>query len=426
MKLRDADLPFKSLARRQFLKAMMRAMGAGAAGWFTGGCWRGTRMPISPTPVEPTVTPKPTDPPATIAPTVSPPTATLTARPTATASPKPTATVTPSPTSSPSPTVSPLTSVALASASHYDATLIRQRLRDMLDGLGGVPDIVRPGDSVAIKVNLTGGTGFAAPGGGPATERFVTHPQVVLALAELLRDAGAGAIFIVEAVYEWASYQAWGYEEVARALNATLLDLNNPQPFDDFVTLPVGTGALIYQDFITHRLLQEVDVFVSVAKMKTHGECGITLAMKNLIGLVPAQHYLGTSTMYRLALHGPGDAFQTRLPRVIMDLNQARPIHLALIDGIRTAEGGEGPWRGTFAPVAPGVLVAGKNPVATDAVAAAVMGFDPDAASFSAPFVRCENYLTLARTIGLGPNRLEDIQVVGESIESMRHDFKTA
>lgn len=51
---------------------------------------------------------------------------------------------------------------------------------------------------------------------------------------------------------------------------------------------------------------------------------------------------------------------------------------LALVDGIRTAEGGEVP-RGRFNPVQPGVLIAGKNPVATDAVATAVMGFDPTA-----------------------------------------------
>ena len=68
------------------------------------------------------------------------------------------------------------------------------------------------------------------------------------------------------------------------------------------------------------------------------------------------------------------------MPRVVVDLNRVRPIHLALIDGIKTVEAGEGPWIKTMAPVAPGVLVAGKNPVATDAVAAAVMGFDPTAA----------------------------------------------
>ena len=47
----------------------------------------------------------------------------------------------------------------------------------------------------------------------------------------------------------------------------------------------------------------------------------------------------------------------------------ARPIDLAIIDGIASISGGEGPWIPGVKPNHPGLLVAGTNCVCTDAVA---------------------------------------------------------
>jgi uncharacterized protein (DUF362 family) len=138
---------------------------------------------------------------------------------------------------------------------------------------------------------------------------------------------------------------------------------------------------------------------------------------------MPVSEYrLSPDDWWRSAAHGTAEEVGTRLPRVIVDLNLARPIHLALIDGIKTAEGGEVP-RGSFAPVAPGVLLAGKNAVATDAVATAVMSFDPRADYPASPFLHAENHLNLAAALGLGTNRLAAIEVVGEAIEDVRFPF---
>jgi uncharacterized protein (DUF362 family) len=314
--------------------------------------------------------------------------------------------------------------VAIAQASSYDRNLVYQQVQALLDGLGGLDDMVSSGDRVAIKVNLTGGTHFTPPFGVTATESYLTHPQVVRALGELLRDAGARELFIVEGVYDEESYHLFGYQEVAKALDATLIDLNNSYPHSGFTSTPVGEGAFIYDTFSFNPILEEIDAFVSVAKMKCHFECGVTHSMKNLIGLVPVEQYrLDGTHWWRSALHGQGDETQARLPRVILDLNRARPIHLALIDGIKTAEGGEVP-RGTFHPVQPGVLIAGKNPVATDAVATAVMGFDPTVEPPAPPFLRGDNYLNLAHGVGLGTNRLEEIEVVGASIDEVVSQFE--
>ena len=66
-------------------------------------------------------------------------------------------------------------------------------------------------------------------------QSFVTHPEVVRALGALVLDAGAAEVYIVEAVYQWGSYTEWGYEDAAKDIGATLIDLNSPDPYDEFV-----------------------------------------------------------------------------------------------------------------------------------------------------------------------------------------------
>ncbi len=94
----------------------------------------------------------------------------------------------------------------------------------------------------------------------------------------------------------------------------------------------------------------------------------------------------------------------------------ARPIHLALIEGVESIAGGEGPWLQGVRTVKPGVLLAGLNPVCTDAVAAAVMGYNPRAARGTVPFQTCDNTLLLAEGHGVGAAELGRIDVRGVSI----------
>jgi uncharacterized protein (DUF362 family) len=294
----------------------------------------------------------------------------------------------------------------------------------MLDGLGGLGDVIHTGDRVAIKINLTGGAYSGGIRGIPPVESHATHPQVVQAIGECALDAGAKELTLVEAIWDSPSYSTWGYSAVQKALNASIVDLNQAKPYSDFASVPVGPDWFIYEEFTLNRILSEVDVFISVAKMKCHYLCGVTLSMKNLVGLVPDKRYkVNTSDNHRTALHGPDSEVNTRLPRVVMDLNRARPIHLSVIDGIKTVEGGEGPWQ-NISPVEPGVLIAGKNPVATDAVAAAVMGFDPVAVAPSRPFLRCDNHLTLAAECGLGTNQMSRIEVIGTPVADVVHPFR--
>jgi uncharacterized protein (DUF362 family) len=340
--------------------------------------------------------------------------------PTDTPTPAPSATATPTSTPVPRP------QVVIARCASYERNLVEQQMRALIENLGGLQDIIKPGGSVAIKVNLTGGASAQPPPGRSLTEAYATHPEVVRALGMVLRQAGAGQLYIVEA-WGMDAFTVCGYEPVAQELGAELVDLNVEAPFSDFVEMPVGTGAFVYDSFPLNRTLEKVDTFISVAKMKCHYNAGVTLSLKNQIGCTPERFYhVEGSLAPRAAMHGSAEESVTRVPGVIVDINRANPINFALIDGIMTVEGGEGSWIASVAPVSPGLLVAGKNPVCTDAVATAVMDFDPTTEWPTTPFLHGHNHLAMARTMGLGTNVLDEIEVRGVSIAEARFPFKPA
>jgi uncharacterized protein (DUF362 family) len=71
-----------------------------------------------------------------------------------------------------------------------------------------------------------------------------------------------------------------------------------------------------------------------------------------------------------------------------------------------------------------GLLIAGTNCVTTDAVATALMGFDPMADRGTAPFEKCDSTLKLAEQLGLGTRDLNRIEVIGVPISKARVSFR--
>jgi uncharacterized protein (DUF362 family) len=326
----------------------------------------------------------------------------------------------------PSPTPVYASRAAIGQVKDYEPRRLRRELERMLEALGGLGDLVKPGARVGIKPNLTGGTWTDPTLPVPATELFATHPALVGALAELLIDAGASSITIMDGLGDPLVYPTWGYQEMAKPLGAKLLDLCLPKPYDGFAVFPVGERRAVYDVFYMNAAMKELDVFISVAKLKCHTTTGVTLSLKNLIGIAPTSLYREKPEHnHRSSFHGLS-VFDMRLPRVAIDLNLARPVHLSIIDGIMTAEGGAGPWDKGLSQVKPGLLVASRDPVAADAVATALMGFDPALPSGTHPFTHAYNHLILASEAGLGTHRLEQIGISGSAIRDVVHPFKPA
>lgn len=204
-----------------------------------------------------------------------------------------------------------------------------------------------------------------------------------------------------------------------------------------------GGGSLFPAYELNHSYV-DCDVYVSLAKLKNHATAGVTLGMKNNFGVTPIALYGQhdpdeRSTSARVAIFHegrlrPSDGLPQelhpdsprrpsyRVPRHIVDAASIRPIDLVIIDGIETMSGGEGPWIKGLAVQEPGLLLAGRNPVCTDSVATAVMGYDPMAAPGTGPFPG-DNHLAMAAALGLGTNDPAAMEVVGLSLKEARHPF---
>ena len=88
------------------------------------------------------------------------------------------------------------TQVAVTQAETYERAPIKRKVQDLFDSLGGIGDVLKGGNRVAIKINPTGGSGSAfSPKfqGVPITESMCTHPGVLRAVGELVVDCGAEA-----------------------------------------------------------------------------------------------------------------------------------------------------------------------------------------------------------------------------------------
>jgi uncharacterized protein (DUF362 family) len=194
----------------------------------------------------------------------------------------------------------------------------------------------------------------------------------------------------------------------------------------------------------------ETDVYVSMAKLKNHATCGVTLSLKNCFGTLPASISGGDSGLdepnknpntgrqsmrhegrrrpSRSApqeLHfGANHDAGYRVPHIVADLAAARPIHLAMIDGNGTVAGGEGPWIGNLRMVKPGVPIAGLNPVCTDSVGVAAMGYNPRAMRGTAPFQGCDNTVTSAEARGIESIDMRRIEARGVPIEQAMFRFQ--
>ena len=96
--------------------------------------------------------------------------------------------------------------MATNNISTYDYATLRANIESAVDKLGGLSDICKPGDTVGIKLNMTGGSANADRSprryGVAATELFWTHPTILRVCLELFKDAGAGRLIVMEAIYD--------------------------------------------------------------------------------------------------------------------------------------------------------------------------------------------------------------------------------
>ena len=291
---------------------------------------------------------------------------------------------------------------------------------EAVDLLGGVETVANGKERILLKPNLVS-----------PDIRNVTKPEVVRSLAHLLQRSGKEVLIgegsaaaapnyrpeifgsvcrttdveMLEAIQR-AVFDRVGYSELSQSLHIPLINLHTGEMVA--VSLPDG---FVFKEILLHRSLVESDLICSVPMMKTHGLAGVTLGMKNLIGLYPGQVY-GTvrSSVHRLAatVEASGTA------SAIVDMVRASQVGLVVIDASMAMQA-QGPTVGGGGRlVAMDLIIAGTNALATDMVAAHLMGFQPDEiATFS-----------WAWKAGLRPCQLDEIEIRGGDLHRLGRHFE--
>jgi uncharacterized protein (DUF362 family) len=348
----------------------------------------------------------------------------------------------------------PAAPVAIAKVPDYSEYLVAA-IEKMFDQIGGAGRLVK-NKTVSLKLNLTGSPGNRFQG-RPLGSTHYTHPKTITAMVDVLDKAGAKRIRLIEGCFQttapleefmldsgWNVRQLQGLTKTLEFENTNFLGSGK-----QYSRLKVPGGGYVFPAYDLNHSYEDTDVLVSMAKLKNHATCGVTLSMKNMFGITPTSIYgddagadgpnektaTGRVSVCHMGKRGPAKSAPQeidpsasrapgyRMPRIVAELNAARPVNIAFIEGIETVTGGEGPWIRGLKYVKPGVMLLGTNAVNVDSVATAVMGYDPRAPKGKFPFVGCDNSLLLAEALGVGSADLKKIEVTGASIESAKFDF---
>jgi uncharacterized protein (DUF362 family) len=344
----------------------------------------------------------------------------------------------------------PSAPVAIRRCQSYEPQEVYRELSAAMDAVGGLRDLVA-GKTVVVKVNLTGPVRDFR--GRPASETYHIHPTFVEAFCALADQAGARRIVIVEALYYREPMEVilqkagWDLQRLQSAggHKVSWENTKNMGSWKKYSRLEVPWGGYLYPAFDVNQWYEKGDVIVSLAKLKDHGTAGVTMAVKNMFGILPTALY-GDDAPNEDSLHArvailhvakrkvpegvpaevgpeiPTDPLE-RVPRVTVDICGIRPPDLSIVDGVLSIKGGEGFWNKGVDLIEPKLLLVGRNAVCVDAVCAAVMGYDPMAPHGSFPFPG-ENHLQLAAEAGLGTNDIKRIEVRGLSISEALCPFR--
>ncbi|QHQ61894.1 DUF362 domain-containing protein [Anaerocolumna sedimenticola] len=254
---------------------------------------------------------------------------------------------------------------------------------------GGLEGFIKANDTVVIKPNLV----------KPSlpNEAVTTDYRVVQEVVNMVKECGAGKIIIAEASPFGDEFEPAKFNKIS---GAKLFNMDECKEDECYRLKP--EGSLTNEDLLIPKIYMDADIVISVAKLKTHTEAGVTLSLKNSIGVPPTGFY-GTGTKLNLHLWG--------LEKAIVDINKIRKPDFAVIDGIIGGEG-DGPlW---VRPVQSNIVFAGVDPVAVDTAALDFMGFSLE----EVPHVK------LASKEGLGIADLTKIKINGADLTVKKMKFQ--
>lgn len=256
-------------------------------------------------------------------------------------------------------------------------------VKQAIDLIGGFKNI-RGKRNITIKPNLCA---LKSSSSGATV-----NPRVIDALVSKINSINSCQINIVETNNSQASagktFEYLGYKYLEEKYeNVKCVNLSREPKIN------VQINGEIFLSLKVPELMIFSDYLISVAKLKTHIDFLYTGVMKNLYGF----------------LLGPRVKYHPFMSKVLVDLNKFYSPDLCMIDGIIGMEG-FGPTGGT--PKKVGVIVAGRNPVATDIVGSQIIGINPSKIK----------YINYAKKKGLLKSK--EVQIVGSDFDEVKTNLE--
>jgi len=244
-----------------------------------------------------------------------------------------------------------------------------------IESLGGMKKFVSPGQKVVVKPNI----GWDAPPERAAN----TNPELIGRIVEQCLEAGAKEVYVFDnTCNEWKNcYSNSGIEKLVKDAGGKMVP-GNTESYYHPVDVPAGKSL---KNAKVHELILDSDVFINVPVLKNHSSAKLTIAMKNLMGVVWDRRYWHKNDLHQC----------------IADYATHRPPDLNIVDAYRVMKQ-NGP-RGVSVDdvVMKNSLLISTDIVAVDAAAAKVFGYEPEEIP----------YIKIADEMGIGTMDLTKLKI---------------
>ena len=251
--------------------------------------------------------------------------------------------------------------------------------RAAVDLIGGIKSIVKKGQRVLIKPNMS----FTRS----PEDASNTNPEVVKTIAIMCKEAGASKVMILDHTLApgKACIQVSGIGPACREIDENMVRAVNNPSFYKQVNISKAK-SLTKTDVVKEAL--KADVLIAVPVAKSHSATGVSLSMKGMMGLI-----YDRSIMHRMDLN-----------ETIVDLASLLKADLTVIDGTRVlSTGGPG---GPGNVLKKDTIIASRDMVAADAYA--VSAFEWYGKKFKPTQVK---HIRLAHERGLGRADIENLSI---------------
>lgn len=278
------------------------------------------------------------------------------------------------------PTQASDTPTATSSMAYPDLVVARlgdpeQMVRAAVDALGGMGRFVKPGDVVVVKPNICVAYHdykYAA----------TTNPWVVGAVVRLALEAGAKKVKVMDYPFGGTAEQAYsisGIGDEVKNAGGQMVVMSNVK----YVETAIPEGIDLKSTKIFDGVLQ-ADVIINVPIAKHHELARLTLAMKNMMGVISDRPMMHSNLGQRLA-----------------DLNSRVRSNLIIIDAVRMLMN-HGPTGGNLSDVKKAdTIIASPDIIASDTYAASLFGIDPDKL----------DYINKGVPMGLGIKNMDKLKI---------------